>query len=90
MNRITEILNKYTSGEETLDATNAALKDAGAEFHLDPSKNTISDEEIRMYGLLDSGTGTLDKVRVENGKIVDDIGDMKGILFYDGQTFNVN
>lgn len=36
-----DIFKKYNSGESTIDETNAALKDANANFHLEP----LSDEE---------------------------------------------
>ena len=36
---INEILEAYKSGGKTLEETNAALKAAGANYHLDPEKN---------------------------------------------------
>ena len=75
-NNINETLSKYTAGEITLEQANEELKAAGAGFHLDPNKNVLTEEEKRAttighfpdqangFGLLDSGTGTLDKVRV--------------------------
>ena len=74
-----EILNKYTAGEMTLEEANAALKKENTGFHLDPQKNVITEEEMKAttvgaypemangYGLLDTGTGSFDKVRVANG-----------------------
>lgn len=76
-----EIIKKYTSGEATLEETNAAMASAGAGFHLDPGRNTLTEEEIKTttvgaspsdangYGLMDTGTGTLDKVHVVDGVI---------------------
>ncbi len=78
---INEILLKYTSGGEDLEKTNAALEEAGTSFRLDPERNTLTETEIRNttigaypdmangWGLLDTGTGTLDKVHVTAGKL---------------------
>lgn len=78
---INEILKDYTAGEADLEATNAALKEAGATYHLEPGRNEITDDNRREtivgyypnqangWGLLDTGTGTLDKVRVTSGRL---------------------
>lgn len=42
---MTEILNKYTAGQTTLEATNAALAEMGAGIHLEPGKNELTAEE---------------------------------------------
>ena len=68
---MTEILNKYTAGQTTLEETNAALAEMGAGIHLEPGKNELTAEETAAakadsaatangFGLLDTGTGTLD------------------------------
>ena len=67
MNDINKILADYTSGAATLEETNAALAAAGAGFHLDPDRNAISKDERATRGLLDTGTGSLDKVRILDG-----------------------
>ena len=76
---INEIINDYTSGKASVEETNAALKAAGAGFHFEPGQNTLTAEEIAEtvggprakdangWGLLDTGTGSLEKVRVERG-----------------------
>lgn len=99
---ITEIIGKYTSGEATLDETNAALKEAGSGLHLDPNKNKLTEEEIRAttigtypdqangYGLLDTGTGSLDKVEVKNGELTScDCGSMYALCVIAGRTYKV-
>ena len=74
---MTEILNKYTAGQTTLEETNAALAEMGAGIHLEPGKNELTAEETAAakaetaanangFGLLDTGTGTLDKVEVRD------------------------
>ena len=79
---ISEIIGKYTAGEVSLEETNTALKEAGAGLQLDPQKNTLTEEEKRAttvgyypeqangWGLLDTSTGSLDKVQVRNGKLI--------------------
>ena len=76
-----EIFEQYTAGEITTEEADVALKEAGAGYHLEPGKNDLTEEEIRAttigtytdmangWGLLDTGTGTVDKVRVDGGKI---------------------
>lgn len=105
-----EIIKKYTSGEATLEETNAALKEAGAGFYLDPGKNTLTEQEIKDttvgtrpsdvtgYGLMDSGTGTMDKVHVVDGVIQggpvntvnsDGVPNERDIVYIGGQTWQV-
>lgn len=81
MKSINEILKDYTAGEETLEDANAALKEAGAGYHLEPGRNVLTEEDRREttvgyfpeqangWGLLDTGTGSLDKVHVVNGRL---------------------
>lgn len=77
---ISEILGKYTAGEATPEETNAALQAAGSSIRLHPGKNLLTEAEIAAthaetaetaggYGLLDTGTGSLDKVHVVDGKV---------------------
>lgn len=81
MNNINEILKDYTTGEADLEKTNAALQEAGAGFSLQPGQNEITDADRQEtvvgyyphqacgYGLLDTGTGSMEKVPVKNGKL---------------------
>ena len=90
--KYTDILAKYTLGEATLDETNAALKEAGAGLHLNPSKHVLTEEEIAngTAGLLDTGTGTMDKVQVKDGHLVNcDCGNMKAFVLMNGKTYEV-
>ena len=100
---VSEIMSKYTAGELSVEEANKALFEAGAIFHIDPRKNVITEEEIRSttigtypdmangYGLLDTGTGSLDKVRVKDGKLVDcDCGDMYALVFIAGRMYHVD
>ena len=71
-----EILNKYTAGEITLDEANEKL----VGIKLNPGKNTITEDDKRSttigeypdmangWGLLDTGTGPMEKIHIEGGK----------------------
>ena len=67
MSKVFEIISKYTSGEITLEQANEELKKMKAGFYLDPAKNVLTPDEVNngTAGLLDTGTGTLDKVAVD-------------------------
>lgn len=99
---INDILMKYTNGEMDLEKTNQALKEAGATYHLNPGKNALTEEEIRAttvgtypdmangWGLLDTGTGSLDKVEVRNGRLVNmDCGQMYALCLIAGKTYKI-
>ena len=85
---INKILKQWADGEKTLEETNEALKGTG--IYVDPDKQKIAEGEgavycedlskINGYGLLDTGTGTLDKVKIKNGKLVDSIGNMSALV----------
>lgn len=67
---VNEIIEKYKNGEASLEETNAALKEIDSGLCYDPDKNVIHPDEEERFGLLDTGTGSLDKVKVikdENG-----------------------
>ena len=79
MNNIKETLLAYTAGENTTEEVNEILKGTGLTFT--PGKNALTEEEIRAttigtypdmangWGLLDTGTGSMDKVTVKSGKL---------------------
>ena len=102
MSKLREIIGTYTAGEATLEHTNKALADVGAGFHLDPNKNVLTEAEKRVttvgyypeqangYGLLDTGTGSLDKVQVKGGHLVGcDCGNMHALFSIAGKTYRV-
>lgn len=102
MKHIAEILNKYTRGEATLAETNAALQEMGANVRLDEKKNIITEEElagtvtgenpgeINGFGLLDTGTGSYDKVEVRAGRLAGaDCGGMVAFCLIGGKTYRV-
>ena len=102
MSKVNEIMEKYTAGEITAEEANAKLASAEVGFFLQPGKNALTEEEMRAttigyypdqangYGLLDTGTGTLDKVRCENGHLVGcDCGESYALLIIAGRTYQV-
>lgn len=76
---INEAISKYTKGEITTEEVNAILTESGAGFSFHPGQNELTEEDLRAttvghypdmangYGLLDSGTGSMEKVHVTNG-----------------------
>ena len=101
-NNINETMSKYTAGEITLEQANEELKKAEAGFHLDPNKNVITEAEKRQtvvgyypeqangFGMLDSGTGTMDKVQVKDGHLVGcDCGDSYALYIIAGRIYQV-
>ena len=101
MSKITDTINKYTAGKATLEETNTALAEMGVGIHLEPGKHELTAEEVAAskadtaaaangYGLLDTGTGSLDKVQVKDGQLVDcDCGEMYALCMIAGKTFRV-
>ena len=88
----TDILRKYTEGNMSLQEANAALKECRAGFHLDPQRNYIHPGEKDLYGLLDTGTGTLDKVRVRTDLHLAnaDCGAMPATCTFNGKLYRVH
>lgn len=106
---IKEVIEKYTAGEMEVAEANAKLKDAGAGFHFTPGKNALTEEDKRAttigyypdqangYGLLDTGTGSLDKAKVTNGKfdspvntVIDGKPNMPAYFTIAGHTYAVH
>ena len=74
-----EYLADYISGKINLEELNEKWAEIGMELHIDPTKNVITtggatvkenDADINGYVMVDSGTGTLDKAMVKDGKLV--------------------
>lgn len=102
MSKVREIIGSYTAGDTTLENTNRALENAGAGFHLAPGRSELTEEEKRVttvgyypeqangFGLLDTGTGSLDKAQVRNGVLVNcDCGEMHALFSIAGKTYRV-
>lgn len=90
MKEVNRIIARYTAGKATLAETNADLKQLGVDLRLDPKANAIQPDEVGLYGLLDTGTGTLNKVRVEHGRLVDaDCGEMRALCIFGGHVYAV-
>jgi len=87
-----EIIMKFTTGEKTLVETNTDLARIGAGFYLDINKHLLTEDEIKngTAGLLDTGTGTMDKVHIANGELVNcDCGDMFALVIVSGKIYEV-
>ena len=98
MANIEKILRDYTEGTVSLEDTNAKLLEAGFWGPLDPKRHEITDAERTTHGLLDTGTGTLDKVRVMDGKrlehAVNEVQangsvNMDAVVYYNGKRYDV-
>ena len=95
--KATEIIALYTKGEKTLEETNAALYEIRAGFHLNPERNTIKEDERDRFGLLDTGTGYMDKVEIVDGELKYDVNtvmpdgkpNMKAYVHFNGKVFEV-
>ena len=92
-----EIIKAFEAGEKTLEQANVELKGTG--IQLDPEKNVIKPEEaavvcedvskINGFAMLDTGTGSLDKVEIKNGKLVYSVGDMVAFVVIGDALFEV-
>ena len=89
-----------TTAEErkaALDKANEGLKGSG--IYLDPEKNVIKPEEVAVvcedvskingFALLDTGTGTRDKIEIKNGKLAYSIGDTFAFVVIGDALFEV-
>lgn len=87
----TEIIAAYTMGNISLEEANRRLAEAGSSFVLDPDRCKLTPEMIEQgWGLLDTGTGTLDPVQVRDNKLVDnDMGDMPAFVCLNGKWHEV-
>ena len=95
MKTMNEILADYTSGKVTPEEANGALKEIGCPLTVIPGKNELTEAErletvvgscpdqANGYGLLDTGTGSMDKVHVTDGRL--DGGPVNQVL-EDGST----
>ena len=87
---VTEILSKYTTGETTIEEVNKELASIGVPLRLNPEKNVIKPTEVKMFGLLNCGWGSLDKVAIKDMELVyDDMGDAPATCYYMGKLYKV-
>lgn len=102
INEVNKVIGSYTAGKSTLEETNIALGDLGCDLRLNLGKNELTEAEIAEttvgdtpaeangIGLLDTGTGTLDKVYIEDGRLVDnDVGEMYALCIIGGKVYRV-
>lgn len=86
---VTKILRDYSEGKITLEEANKKLKEEKSSLTLNPNRNVITPGEEDRFGLLDSGTGSLDKVEIKDGKLVYSVGEMYCLVFFNGKTYHV-
>lgn len=109
MNKVEEIARKYSAGEITIEEANEKLKELKAGLHFDENKNVITEEEkmattigyypcqANGFGLLDTATGSLDKVEIVNGKtkypvntVIDGKPNMPAYVYIAGKVYSVH
>ena len=87
----TKIIATYTMGGISLEEANRRLAEAKAGFVIDPDRCKLTREMIEQgWGLLDTGTGTLDPVQVRDNELVDtDCGEMPAFVCLKGTWYEV-
>ena len=92
MSKVTETINAYAQGELTLEECNAKLRELGHPILVDPDRPRLTPEMIAdCWGLLDTGTGTLDPVQVRDDELVDcDCGEMPAFVCLRGDWYAVD
>ena len=99
INEINKIINKYSDGEYTAEKANEELAKIDSNLFIDPNKNVLSDSEKNVVvqditkfsgsALMNSGTGTKNKVAIKNGKLVDGVGKMRVEIIIGAKIFHV-
>lgn len=103
INEVIEAYKKKIENASAEDAktalakANEALKGTG--IYLDPEKNVIKPGEVAIvcedvskingFAMLDTGTGSLDKVEIINGKLKYSVGDMVAFVIIGDALFEV-
>ena len=93
--KYTDIINGWKSGAYGVEEANKKLQAIGAGFTINPHKNSITAEEAAKgderngFGMLDTGTGSLDKVEIREMKLVHNIGDMVAFVKFNGKLYKV-
>ena len=91
MNKVTDTINAYTQGGITLEECNRRLRELGHPIQGNPDRSKLTPEMIeRGWGLLDTGTGTLDPVQVRGDELMDtDCGEMPAFVCLQGTWYEV-
>lgn len=97
MVNIYEIIKAWEAGEKTLEEANAELKGTG--IYINPKKNEIEEgtgaivfedvSKINGFAMLDTGTGSLDKIEIKDGKLVHSMGDVFALVLIGDSMFEV-
>lgn len=91
MSKVTDTINAYAKGGITLEECNRRLREMVHPILVDPDRPRLTPEMIADgWGLLDTGTGTLDPVQVRDNELVDnDMGDMPAFVCLKGTWYEV-
>jgi len=91
MTKQTTMLFDYIGGKLSAEQANEELAKHGLNIRIDPNRCNLTDEQIADgWGLLDTGTGTMDPARMTDGKLVNvDCGDSYALFFHDGKMYEV-
>lgn len=92
MNKQTEILYNYVHGRLTADQANDELAQERLNIRINPNRCKLTDEQIADgWGLLDTGTGSLDPVQMRDGELLEmDCGDMSALFFHEDKMYLVH
>ena len=92
---VSDIIRGFQNGSFTAEEANKKLIAIGAGFTLNPHKNAITPEEIaggnerNGFGMLDTGTGSLDKVEIREMKLLHSVGNMTAFVKFNGKQYKV-
>lgn len=97
---VMNVIKRYTSGEITQNEANLKLVSAGVKgIDIEPMNDFLENSDVQIsadltnvngYVKIDTGTGTMDTVRVCDNKLVNcDLGNMEGLAIAGKFRFNV-
>lgn len=102
MNEFEKVILDYSRGEVGLDETNEKLKEMGSNITLNPMRNMFTAEELMNtavgetpdeangYGIMDHGVGSMEKVRVVNGRTPDvNMGEEIAFVYIGGKKYRL-
>lgn len=91
IDKVKEIIGKYSAGDISLEDANSVLAELPGGLKIDPNKNVINHGEEDRFGLLDTGTGYLDKVEIKDMKLLNNsgVGKMYALCCYKGKWYLV-
>lgn len=88
--------DEYEKGIITLDELNKYLSQFNMVYN--PENNTVTDDgatpcddvtKINGYALVDTGVGRFNKMMVKNGRLVDNIGEIKAYAYVGDTCYSI-